>query len=78
MDMDYVPPTDAPAAFLWDVAPQILAVKKPGSLTISCGAHGHVVISMGDGSVSYRDCTPDEGAVAFWDAVKRMFPGAVK
>ena len=76
--MDYVPPKEPPAAFLWDVAPQILAVKKPGSLNISCGEKGQIIISMSDGSVSYRDCTPDEGAVAFWAAVEKMFPGAVK
>ena len=41
--------------------------------TIPCGT-GQVIISFDTGKVEFKDCTPDEGAKAFWDAIERMYP----
>lgn len=47
---------------------------KPMYLTISCG-NGTLSIATKDGNVtSTGDCNPDEAAMNFWAAVKRMVP----
>lgn len=46
---------------------------KVSNLMISCGG-GNVSISLETGKVTFTNCTPDEAAKSFWDAVERMFP----
>jgi len=48
-----------------------IADMQPKNLVISCGK-GRVSISLETGMVTFEDCTPDEAAKSFWDAVERM------
>lgn len=50
----------------------ILAIQRPQSMIISCGK-GSVSISVDDGSVKFTDCSPDDGAKAFWKAMRAMY-----
>lgn len=64
-----------------DPLPQIITVPSAeititNNLIISCGK-GQVIISMKDGKVTLKDCTADEGAKAFWDAIEKQFPRSI-
>lgn len=52
------------------------AITGPTALIISCGS-GEVSISMKTGKVELKNCTEDEGARRFWDAIQRMYPGQI-
>lgn len=47
---------------------------RPMFMTISCGS-GTLSIAMKDGTVTTTgNCNPDDAAMNFWSAVKRMTP----
>ena len=46
------------------------------NLIVTCGG-GSVTINTTSGAVTFENCTPDDGAKQFWEAVTRMFPGNV-
>jgi hypothetical protein len=45
---------------------------QPAITVPACGT-GHVRISLDDGKVTLTDCTADEGARAFWDAIEKSY-----
>lgn len=49
-------------------------IQRPQFMIISCGK-GNVSISMDDGSVKFTDCNPDDGAKAFWEAIRSGYIG---
>ncbi len=69
--LDHVPPT------MDGAMSQTFILNPHPDLIIQCG-QGSVTISTKDGHVTLNRCSPDEGARAFWDAIERVYPGAVK